>query len=47
MLAQAKMHLAFCLRKALLQRQAQLVMQECLATVVSNKIYEWARCDAC
>ena len=45
MMPKAKLHLAFCLRKGLLIRQSQLVMQECLATVASNKLYEWARVD--
>ena len=45
MMPKAKLHLAFCLRKALLLRQSQLIMQDCLATVASNKLYEWARAD--
>jgi len=45
MLPKAKLHLAFCLRKAGILRQSQLIMQDCLATVASNKLYEWARAD--
>ena len=45
MMPKVKLHLAFCQRKAGLLRQAQLTIHECVATVASNSLYEWARSE--